>query len=43
MTSDHCVSVLHKVKSWFLEAAEQGKNKTHSKNNGDIWQNLLKW
>ncbi|KAK2160218.1 hypothetical protein NP493_1660g00015 [Ridgeia piscesae] len=31
-TSDHCASVLHKVKSWLLEAAEQAKNKTHNKN-----------
>ena len=30
----HCV--LHKVKSWLLEAAEQDKNKTHNENNGDI-------
>ena len=36
ITSDHCASVLHKVKSWLLEAAEQDKNKTHSENNGDI-------
>ncbi|KAK2179638.1 hypothetical protein NP493_478g00011 [Ridgeia piscesae] len=36
MTSDHCANVLHKVKSWLLEAAEQDKNKTYSKNNGDI-------
>jgi len=43
ITSDHCASVLHKVKSWLLEAAEQDKNKTHSENNGDISQNLLKW
>ena len=36
ITSDHCASVLHKVKSWLLEAAEHDKNKTHSENNGDI-------
>ena len=36
ITSDHCAGVLHKVKSWLLEAAEQDKNKTHSENNGDI-------
>ena len=35
-TSDHYASVLHKVKSWLLEYAEQDKNKTHNKNNGDI-------
>ena len=33
ITSDHCASVLHKVKSWLLEAEEQDKNQTH---NGDI-------
>ena len=36
MTSDDCASVLHKVKSWLLEAAEPDRNKTHNKNNGDI-------
>ena len=36
ITSDHCASMLHKVKSWLLEAAEQGKNKTHNENNDDI-------
>ena len=36
ITSDHCASVLQKVKSWLLEAAEQDTNKTHSENNGDI-------
>ena len=41
ITSDQCASVLHKVKSWLLEAAEQDKNKTHSENNGEISQNLL--
>ena len=29
--SDDCGSVLHKLKSWLLEAAEQHKNKTHNK------------
>ena len=28
-----CASVLDKVKSWLLEAAEQDKNKTHNENN----------
>ena len=36
ITSDHCASVLHKVKSWLLEATEQDKNKTPNENNGDI-------
>ena len=36
ITSDHCTSVLHKVKSWLLEATEQDKNKTYNENNGDI-------
>ena len=36
ITSDPCASVLHKVKSWLLEAAEQDQNKTHNENNGDI-------
>ena len=35
MTSDDYGSVLHKVKSWLLEAAEH-INKTHNKDNGDI-------
>ena len=26
ITSGHCVTVLHMVKSWLLEAAEQDKN-----------------
>ena len=41
MTSDHCASVLHKVKTWLLEAAEQDKNKTHNENNGDIRHNQV--
>ena len=36
MTSDQCASLLHKVKSWLLEAAEQHNNKTLNKNSGDI-------
>ena len=28
--------MLHKVKSWLLEAVEQDRNKTHNENNGDI-------
>ncbi|KAK2150332.1 hypothetical protein NP493_2805g00000 [Ridgeia piscesae] len=32
-TSDHCASVLHKVKSWLLDAAEQDENKTHNESN----------
>ena len=36
ITSELCVSVLHKLKSWLLEAAEQDKNKIHNENNGDI-------
>ena len=31
MTSDQCASLLHKVKSWLLEAAEQHNNKTLNK------------
>ena len=34
ITSDHCASVIHKVKSWLLEAAEQEKK--NIENNGDI-------
>ena len=41
ITSDHCASLLHKVKSWLLEAAEQHKSKTQNKNSGDISPNLL--
>ena len=36
MTSDQCASLLHKVKSWLLEAAEQHNSKTLNKNSGDI-------
>ena len=36
ITSDHCASVLNKVKAWLLEAAEQQTDKTHNENNGDI-------
>ena len=36
ITSDRCAGVLHKVKSWLLEAAEQDKNKTHNEKNFDI-------
>ena len=36
MTSDQCASLLHKVKSWLLEAAEQHNNKSLNKNSGDI-------
>ena len=35
MTSNNCASVLHKVKHK-VEAAEQHKNKAHSKSNGGI-------
>ena len=40
-TSDHCASVLHKVKSWLLGAAEQARNKTRNKNISVIRQNPL--
>ena len=36
ITSDPCACVLHKVKSWLLEAAEHDKNKTHNENKDDI-------
>ena len=36
MTSDQCASLLHMVKSWLLEAAEQHNSKTLNKNSGDI-------
>ena len=36
LTSDHCAKVLHKVKSWFLEAAEHDKHNSHNENNDDI-------
>ncbi|KAK2177022.1 hypothetical protein NP493_622g01010 [Ridgeia piscesae] len=36
MTPDQCASLLHKVKSWLLEAAEQHNSKTLNKNSGDI-------
>ena len=36
MTSDQCASLLHKVKSWLLKAAEQHNSKTLNMNSGDI-------